>query len=163
MDLKKYEEARKCYDKAIELKPNLYMAWNNYANLLADLGKHDECIKLMDQAVKSVKSDKEIAVCLDWKGVSLGRLEKYEESLKCFQEANSLDPTNALPLNNIAHALQHLDRADEALEIINKVLEMDKTKALYWETKGEVLQKLGWDDEAKECFARENEIKTKDY
>ena len=46
---------------------------------------------------------------------------------------------------------------------LTKVLEMDKTKALYWETKGEVLQKLGWDDEAKECFARENEIKTKDY
>ena len=52
--------------------------------------------------------------------------------------------------------------ADEGLEIINKVLEMDKTKALYWETKGQILQKLGRDDEAKECFARENEIKTKD-
>jgi len=63
----------------------------------------------------------------------------------------------------MAHALQHLNRAGEGLEIINKVLEMDKMKALYWETKGEVLQKLGRDDEAKECFARENEIKTMHY
>ena len=66
-------------------------------------------------------------------------------------------------MNNLAHALGILGRADEALEIINQVLEMDKTKALYWETKGEVLQKLGRDDEAKECFARENEIKTMHY
>ena len=66
-------------------------------------------------------------------------------------------------MNNIAHVLQCLDRADEGLEIINKVLEMDKTDPLYWETKGQILQKLGRDDEAKECFARENKIKTMHY
>ena len=158
--LGKPEEAIECYDKAIELKPNFYMAWNNYANLLASLGKYDECIKLMDQAMKSLKSDKSIAVCIDWKGVSLAELEKYEEAFKCFQEANRMVPKNTGFMNNLAHVLQCLDRADEGLEIINKVLETDKTKALYWETKGQIHQKLGRDDEAKECFAKENEIKT---
>ena len=63
----------------------------------------------------------------------------------------------------MADVLLRIDRADEALNTINKALEIDKTASIYWLTKGQILQKLGRDDEAKECFAKENEIKTMHY
>ena len=113
----------------------------------------------MEKAVKYVKSDEDVSICINWKGVAiLKSTDNYSESLKCFEEAYRLDPTQTLPLNNIADSLRRLDRADEALEIINQVLEMDKTKALYWKTKGEILEKLGKHEEAIKCFDKVTEL-----
>jgi Flp pilus assembly protein TadD len=40
-----YNEAIKCYDKAIKINPNNAMAWNNKGNALSELKIYDESIK----------------------------------------------------------------------------------------------------------------------
>ena len=43
-DLKDYEEALKCYDKALEIDPNYAQAWFNKGVVLADLEKYRDAL-----------------------------------------------------------------------------------------------------------------------
>jgi len=52
----KYEEAIKCYDKAIEIKPDYALAWYNKGYTLRRQGKSEEVLKCYDRAIK-IKPD----------------------------------------------------------------------------------------------------------
>ena len=48
--LGKYDEAIKCYDKAIEIDPNDADVWNNKGLALNSLGNNDEAKKCYDRS-----------------------------------------------------------------------------------------------------------------
>jgi tetratricopeptide (TPR) repeat protein len=48
--LRKYSEAIECYDRALELNPNLAVAWYNKGITLKELGKHSEAIECFNMA-----------------------------------------------------------------------------------------------------------------
>ena len=48
--LGRYDEAIKCYDKAIEIDPNDADAWNNKGLALNSLGNNDEAKKCYDRS-----------------------------------------------------------------------------------------------------------------
>src|SRR5207253_2236366 len=64
--LGKYEEAIKCYDKALEIDPNYVTAWNNKGYTLDKLGKYKEAIKWYD---KALKTDPKYVTAWDDKGL----------------------------------------------------------------------------------------------
>ena len=47
-----YEEAIKCFDKAVELDPNNALAWISKANALTESGNNVEAKKCMEMAEK---------------------------------------------------------------------------------------------------------------
>jgi predicted Zn-dependent protease len=48
--MNKFEEAKKCHDKAIKLKPKYIAAWLNRGEVLVRLGKRDEAEKSLNRA-----------------------------------------------------------------------------------------------------------------
>ena len=50
--MKKYKNALKCFDKAIELRPEYAYALNNKGYTLYSLGKHKEALKYIDTSLK---------------------------------------------------------------------------------------------------------------
>ncbi len=52
LNLGNYEEAIKCYDKAIEIEPNNAEAWNNKGIVLGRLSKYEEAIACYDKAIE---------------------------------------------------------------------------------------------------------------
>lgn len=66
-----YEEAIKCYDKAIELDPNYTFAWSGKGNALSNLGKFEEAIICYD---KSLAIDPNNKYALDNKDLALKKL-----------------------------------------------------------------------------------------
>ena len=50
--LEKYDEAIKCYDKAMEIQPNYSYAWSGKGNVYSNLKKYDEAIKCYDKAIE---------------------------------------------------------------------------------------------------------------
>jgi tetratricopeptide (TPR) repeat protein len=99
-----YELALKAYDKAIELKPDYAVAWDNKGFVLAKLGRYEEALKACDKAIKlkpdfanpwynkacaySLKGDKENALKHLSKAIDLDA--KYKEKAKSDEDFKNL-------------------------------------------------------------------------
>ena len=86
------------------------------------------------------------------KGVTLGKLGRYEEAIKCFDKVLEIAPKNALVWNSKGLALHNLGRYEEAIKCFDKALEIEPKNALTWNNKGLALHNLGRYEEAITCF-----------
>ena len=96
VELKKYTEAMKDMDQAIRLAPseNAYLL---RGKLKADLGYHQEAIEDFKQAFKrNYNSSK----ALNNIGLSLAKLEKYNDALAYFNKAIEINPGSASAYGN---------------------------------------------------------------
>ncbi|UXM84179.1 protein kinase domain-containing protein [Methanococcus aeolicus] len=133
-ELGKYNEAIKCYDKALQLNPNYAEVWNNKGAALDDLGKYKEAIKCYDKALQLNPNN---ANARNNKGLALGDLGKYNEAIKCYDKALEIDPNNELAKNNKKIAQEKLNNLKEKSKTENK----SKTKMTY--SKPELSLNLG--------------------
>jgi serine/threonine protein kinase len=83
-NLGRFEEAMKCYDKALEIDPQCVGAWVGRGIGLDDIGRLVEAVECYDKALKINPND---AVAWCNKGVSLGSLGRVDEELSCFDKA----------------------------------------------------------------------------
>lgn len=100
--------------------------------------------------------DREQLDALEWhlKAYSFGKLERYEEENRCYDEALALAPREAVGWRNKARALHRLGRYKEALSCCDKSLEIDSLNADAWSLKGTNLDELGHPEEAILCLER---------
>jgi Flp pilus assembly protein TadD len=119
--MKRYEEAIKAYDKAIEIKPDYVEAWNNKGAALSYINKQEEALKYYDKAIE-IKSD--YALAWNNKGSGLADLKRYEEALKAYDKAIEIKPDYALAWNNKGRSLSYLGKNEEALKCYEKAKEL---------------------------------------
>jgi tetratricopeptide (TPR) repeat protein len=77
------------------------------------------------------------------KGNDLLNSTRYEEAIKCYEQAIILDPQNALAWNGKGAAIASMGRYDEAMECFEKAIEIDGEFPLAWENKAYALRALG--------------------
>ena len=87
--------------KAVENGGDFAEAYNNYGYALAQLGKYDEALKMVDKSL-ALKPDS--AAALDSKGFALFGLGKYPQAQEAYQEALRQDPTIGEIYLHIGHA-----------------------------------------------------------
>jgi tetratricopeptide (TPR) repeat protein len=153
----KYEEAIKCYDKALELddKHTDGLTWNNKGMAFNNLGKYEEAIKCYDKMLEINPEDK---YALNGKGYVLNQLEKYEEAIKYNDKALEIDPKFANPWNHKGFALYRLGKYEEGIKCIDKSLELNPKYAGSWNNKGLILYEQGKYKEAIKCYDKALEI-----
>ena len=74
------------------------------------------------------------------RGITLGKLEKYDEAIKSFNKALELYPNQVLALSNKGIALGKLGKYDEALIYFNKAIELDSEYKPALEAKKSILK-----------------------
>jgi protein O-mannosyl-transferase len=155
-NLKRYEEAIKCYDESIKITPDLYRTWYNKGCTLVKLGKNEEGIVCYDEAIK-LKSDNPDT----WtnKGIALVHLKKYDEAIECYNNALKININDDQAWNNKGNALFHLGRFEEAIKNYEKSLELRTDNYDAWNNKGSALFSLGLLDEAIKCYNKTLELK----
>jgi len=100
-----HREALSCYDRALDIDPQLKDAWFNKGFALGRLGMNREALSCLDRALVI---DPQFAKAWLNKGVALVELGRLREALDCFQRAQRLgDPRAA---QAIALCLQALGR-----------------------------------------------------
>jgi tetratricopeptide (TPR) repeat protein len=111
-----YEQAEKCFEKSLELKPDSAEALNYLGYMWADHGvKLDRALDLIEQALKI---EPKSPAYLDSLGWVLYKLNRPQEALPNIQKAIELseepDPTLYEHLGDIFAMLKQTDRAREA-------------------------------------------------
>jgi len=81
------------------------------------------------------------------KGIALGNQGKYNEAIKCFNEAIRLDPKEVDAWNNKGVALVIQEKYDEAIKAFDEAIRLDPNLAGAWNNKGVALKALGRSDE----------------
>jgi len=112
-DQKKFKEAIRCYDKALEIEPRFSHFFYNKGNALAFMRKYEKAIECYDRALKL---DKKHVLALNNKGAIYMHLGDYEKANKCFDKALKLDPKLTLTISNKVQVLNLMHRSDEALK-----------------------------------------------
>jgi predicted O-linked N-acetylglucosamine transferase (SPINDLY family) len=109
-ELKRYEEAIACHDKAISINPNYAEAWSNKGNVLNELKRYDEAFASHDRAL-SLKNDipwiygdllhTKMRVC-SWSDFE-GHLETIAQQVLANQEVITPLPLLSLSDNALLH------------------------------------------------------------
>jgi len=154
-NLGRLEEAIRCYDRALEIDPQLVMAWNNRGVSLRRLGRPEEAIRCYDRALEI---DPQHASAWINKGASLCRLGRHEEAIRCCDRALEIDPQFAMAWINKAASFSSLGRLEEAIRCCDRALEIDPQFAMAWNNKAASLGILGRYEEAIRCYDRALEI-----
>lgn len=101
---------------------------------------------------------------INWKnkGDECIRLEKYEDAIKCYQNAVSLNPEYIPAWNNIGYSLSKLGRNDEAKQIKDKINEIKNKQNIANKKDDEIILQNGpYNAENSELPAVNNKIKFK--
>lgn len=117
-----WKEAIECYNRALELDPDLSIAYNNRGKAYGDLGQYD---KALADCTRALELNPNLDVAYNNRGALYGKLEQYKKALVDFEKALSLNPDSALFYNNRGFAYYRLGRRDEALSDYNKAIDLD--------------------------------------
>lgn len=153
-NLKRYEEAIRCYDRALEINPELPV-WANKGLALGGLKRYEEAIRCYDRGLELDSRDE-----LAWnnKGLALHDLKRYEEAIRCYDSALEINPQHKDAWNNKGADLMNLKRYEEAIQCCDKALKIDPQDEHAWNNKGLALDDLKRYEEAIRCYDRALEI-----
>ena len=156
--LRRFDEASKAFDKAVQLNPESPQAWKSLANVLSEAGRTEESLLAWEHLLKLDPGDNDAAYqCFEKRGHLLHGLKRFEEALTNHRQAHALDPNNPTPCNNIGASLQSLHRHEEALAWFDRVIAIKPDFVMAARNKAISLIPLGRFDEAAAIF---NHVRT---
>ena len=141
-----YEEALKCYEKAIKLspEPNAFYYYNKGASLNF-LGMYQEAVMAYDEAIKL---SPHYIDAMQNKSDSLNMLRRYDESQKCLDEALKIDGENAGLYCSYGNIYFYESEYQKAVQYYDKAAEKDFSYATAHHNKGYALFYLGQYEDA---------------
>lgn len=119
--LRRYDEAIKAFDEAIELKPDYARAYNNKGIALKNIRRFDKAISAYDRAIE-LKPD--LVQAYNNKGVALRILGKHDEAIKAYEKAIGLKPDDPYAYVSKGVALASLGKYKEAIASYRKSIEL---------------------------------------
>ena len=138
-------------DRAIRLKPDLAVAYNDRGNAKAVLGRRDEAIADFDEAIR-LKPD--YAMPYNNRGIEKAVLGRRDEAIADYDEAIRLkpEPDYAMPYNNRGIEKAVLGRRDEAIADYDEAIRLEPDDAEAYNNRGVEKAVLGLKDEARRDF-----------
>ncbi len=142
------KEAEPYLKKAVELNPNDVNALSAYGFTLNQLKENEKAAEYLKKALQLSPGNVNLLGTL---GLIYDGLENWEACDSTYEEALSIDSTNALVNNNYAYSLSERGiRLDDALRMAKIAIEKEPLNSSYLDTIGWVYFKLGQYEEAKE-------------
>jgi tetratricopeptide (TPR) repeat protein len=121
-DQGKFDEAIACYQRVIDLEPelqDLVGAHYNMGNAFRDQGKLSEAMSCYKEALR-LKPD--LAGVHYTIGLLLNEIGQYEEAISCYKQALELNPDFPEPHNALGIALNEIGQYEEAISCYKQAL-----------------------------------------
>jgi tetratricopeptide (TPR) repeat protein len=119
----KYNEAIKCYNKAIEIEQNDDYAWKGKGSVLRDLGNYGDAIKCYN---KAIEINPNYAEAWNSEGITFHNWGRYEDAIKCYNKAIEINPNYAEAWFNSARSKVRKGDIKNGLIDLQKAIEIDK-------------------------------------
>ena len=149
--LARFDEALRCYDRAIDLDSRHPEFFNNRGNALARLGRLDEAIRSYDRAIAMNPGYSDAILN---RGIALAAARRYEDALVDFERVVSAGPPRADALLYKADALAVLKRFEQALESYDQAVALDPGNAMAFNNRGNALVGLARRYDALDSYER---------
>lgn len=118
---KEFGRALAYYEKAIERKPDLSMAYNNIGYLLNELRHYEKAMPFLRRAIEL---NPDYAGSYSNLGISLDNLGKHDEAIEVYREALALNPQAADVRVNLGVTLMHKESFDDAITEFHKAIHL---------------------------------------
>lgn len=152
---KEREDKRQCYDllgRAFSALGKYSEAFEFFDKWIEDEEKtiNDEIEENKAELTENNDEDKEserkgrLSYVYYQKGKQLFYLNRYEESIECFNKSIEKCNNDISSLDYKANALNRLGRFEESLEVSEKALSLDDSQATIYVNKAEALYELGY-------------------
>lgn len=156
--MQQYQDAKKSYDKILELNPDYPEALNNRGRLYNTLGKSDEALADYNRALALRSDDPTI---LANRGAIYHDLKKYEEALADYNRSLQIRPDDAQTINNRGATYAGMGKRKEALADYNRSLELYEHPHTFY-NRGVTYKYLKQYADALDDFNRSLELKPDD-
>lgn len=146
------------YDRAIELNPQMVMAYNNRGAALMAQGEYTRAIGDFSRALELNPQD---AGAHSNRGVAYKELGKYNLAMLDYDRAIELRPTSAAFYGNRGNAYAAMGNYNCALQDHNRAIELDPTSATNYSDRGTTYKEKGEYDQAIQDYDRAVELNPK--
>jgi tetratricopeptide (TPR) repeat protein len=143
--LGQHEAALADYHRAIELDPNLAIAYANRGLAYYDTNRYEEALSDYNQALRLDPT--QIRVYPN-RGLVYDKLLRYEEALADYNRAIQLNPAEVAAYINRGLTYATLKQSELALADFNQALQLDPTNAIAYANRGDYYANLRQYDEA---------------
>ncbi|XP_040344282.1 RNA polymerase II-associated protein 3 [Herpailurus yagouaroundi] len=160
--LQKLEDAKKDYEKVLELEPNNFEATNELRKINQALAsKENSCPKGADTMVKTTEEEKkqieqqqnkQQAISQKDLGNGFFKEGKYERAIECYTRGIAADGTNALLPANRAMAYLKIQKYEEAEKDCTQAILLDGSYSKAFARRGTARTFLGKLNDAKQDF-----------
>jgi tetratricopeptide (TPR) repeat protein len=120
------DEARRAYQKALEIDKNNLEAARRLAGLYVKTGDYDRAFELYRKAIKN--NPKEAILLYDL-GMAHKRRQEFPDSLRCFTKALEMEPQNRDFLKMVGFTLAWTGKCDQALSYLERAYGGNKALA----------------------------------
>ena len=156
--LKKFPEAKECYQKAVEISPQEDFYYN-LGDVLVDLKEWDEAISAFR---KVLETDPEDGNCYFNLGVCYFNKDEKNLALDNFQKAVSINPRDVFAYFYLGFIYQNDGLTNFAIDSYKKVLEISPDYSWAYFNLGSIAYKSGNIEEAKEYLLKTLEYNSSD-
>jgi len=154
-----YEDAIKAFDKAIELDPQQNRGRLVKANALLNLGRYNESLNILDEAIEAASQNFEKAQIWFEKAHLFAEQGNYNETTEALEKVIELAPQDKdLLINGGVLLSAVLGKYDDALKYYERALQIDPKDGYAWYAKGEALKSLSRTSEANAAFVKAKEL-----
>ena len=152
----KYQKAIDTYDKAIELKPDLHIAYYNRGLVKFELKQYNEAIDDFNKAIKLEPDD--VGACY-MRGLAKFALKQYNEAIVDYNKAIELDPNDVGAYYSRGITKYKLKQYNEAIIDFNTAVMLKPGDAEIYHNRGIAKYKLNQYDGAIADYNKAIELK----
>lgn len=153
--LKRYEEAQKDFNLAIEMEPKNPYAYNGLAHTYKEQKQYQEAIKFFE---KAIEFDNEYIYAYRYICDCYEELEQYDEAVQTYNRAIEKFPDDETLYLDRGLLFANQDKYEEALKDYNKAIELYPDYAYAYNNMGIVYRCLKEYDKAIECYKKAIEL-----
>ena len=139
------DKALRHYDKAINLKPDFFGAYNDRGIIYSKKGDFDNAIKDLN---KAIELNPNLAKAYNNRGIAYDRKGKIDTAIHNYSKAIELSPNNAKAYNNRGNAYEEKGEVDTAIYNYNKAIELNPVYADTYYNRGSAYAEQGDFDNA---------------